>query len=127
MITIRLNDILNSIPIFREISNKSLPIKTAYQLARLSRELDRESTTFDESRRKIIEKYAERDENGEFKQTDEGNVIIMPEQINACNQEMAELLDTEIEINVEPIEIESLASIELTPAQMFSLEPFFVM
>ncbi len=127
MITIRLNDILNSIPIFREISNKSLPIKTAYQLARLIRELDRESTTFDESRRKIIEKYAERDENGEFKQTDEGNVIIMPEQINACNQEMAELLDTEIEINVEPIEIESLASIELTPAQMFSLEPFFVM
>ena len=127
MITIRLNDILNSIPIFREISNKSLPIKTAYQLARLIRELDRESTTFDESRRKIIEKYAERDENGEFKQTDEGNIIIMPEQINACNQEMAELLDTEIEINVEPIEIESLASIELTPAQMFSLEPFFVM
>lgn len=127
MITIRLNDILNSIPIFREISNKSLPIKTAYQLARLIRELDRESTTFDESRRKIIEKYAEHDENGEFKQTDEGNVIIMPEQINACNQEMAELLDTEIEINVDPIEIESLASIELTPAQMFSLEPFFVM
>ena len=127
MITIRLNDILNSIPIFREISNKSLPIKTAYQLARLIRELDRESTTFDESRRKIIEKYAERDENGEFKQTEEGNVIIMPEQINACNQEMAELLDTEIEINVEPIEIENLASIELTPAQMFSLEPFFIM
>ena len=127
MITIHLNDILNSIPIFREISNKSLPIKTAYQLARLIRELDRESTTFDESRRKIIEKYAERDENGEFKQTDEGNIIITPDQIHACNQEMVELLDTEIEINVEPIEIESLASIELTPAQMLSLEPFFIM
>lgn len=125
MITIHLNDILNSIPIFRDISNQALPIKAAYQIARLIRELDKESSTFDESRLRIIDKYAEHEENGEYKQTPEGNVLIQPDQIEACNQEMSELLNTEIEINADPININMIESIELTPAQMLSLEPFF--
>ena len=127
MITIRLNDILNSIPIFRNISNQPLPIKIAYQVARLIRELDKESTTFDESRRKIIEKYAERDESGEYKLTEDGNIIIKPEDIEMCNREMTELLETSIEINVEPLNINNFTATELTPAQMLSLEPFFDM
>lgn len=125
MITIHLNDILNSIPIFRTLSNQALPIKVAYQVARLIRELDAESTTFDESRRQIIEKYAEREDTGEYKQTDEGNIIIQPDKMEDCNREMTELLETTIEINAEPLNINEFVNVELTPAQMLSLEPFF--
>lgn len=127
MITIHLNDLLNSIPIFRQISNQSLPIKVAYQVARLIRELDKESATFDESRRQIIDKYAEKDENGEYKQNEDGNIIIKPEDIITCNKEMTELLETQIEINAEALNMNDFGAIELTPSQMLNLEPFFEM
>ena len=93
MINVTLNDILNSAETFREISNKSVPVKTAFRIARLIRELDKENATFDESRRKIVEKYAERDEAGGMKQTEDGNVILQQDKIAECNSEMIDLLN----------------------------------
>jgi len=124
MIQITLNDILNNAEIFRELSTKSLPVKTAFKVARLIRELDKENITFDESRRQIIEKYAERDENGIIKQTPEGNIQLQPDKIEECNNELVELLNTTIEINVDKISIDALEDIKITPAQMINLEAF---
>lgn len=124
MIKVSLNDILNSNNIFREISNKTLPVKTAFRIARIIRELDKENATFDEARRKIINKYADYDENGNIKQTDEGNIIIKQECIDACNNEIIELLNTIVEINVEKLHIDDLGDLELTPAQSLSLDAF---
>ena len=124
MINVTLNDILNSAETFREISNKSVPVKTAFRIARLIRELDKENATFDESRRKIVEKYAERDEAGGMKQTEDGNVILQQNKIAECNGEMIDLLNTTIEINAEKLHIDDLGDIELTPTQMLGLEAF---
>lgn len=124
MIQVTLNDILNNAEIFRELSTKSLPVKTAFKVARLIRELDKENTTFDESRRQIIEKYAERDENGIIKQTAEGNIQLQQDKIEECNNELVELLNTTIEINVDKISIDALGDIQITPAQMINLEAF---
>lgn len=124
MINVTLNDILNSAETIREISNKSVPVKTAFRIARLIRELDKENATFDESRRKIVEKYAERDEAGGMKQTEDGNVILQQDKIAECNGEMIDLLNTTIEINAEKLHIEDLGDIELTPTQMLGLEAF---
>lgn len=124
MIQVTLNDILNNAEVFREISAKTLPVKTAFKVARLIRELDKENATFDESRRKIIEKYAEREESGEIKQTSEGNIVIQPDKIEECNREMIELLNTTIDINADKLNIDALGDIELTPTQMLGLEAF---
>jgi len=124
MIQVTLNDILNNVQIFREISMKALPIKTAFRVARLIRELDKESATFDESRRIIIEKYAERDENGEMKQTEEGNIILQQDKITECNNELNDLLNTEIEINADKLNLDDMGDIELTPAQVYNIEAF---
>lgn len=124
MIQVTLNDILNNAEIFRELSAKALPVKTAFKIARLIRELNKENTTFDESRRQIIEKFAERDENGRIKQTPEGNIQLQQDKIEECNNELVELLNTTIEINVDKINIDALGDIELTPAQMINLEAF---
>ena len=123
MIRVTLNDILNNIEIFKTISEKILPIKTAYKIARLLRELNHESTLFDESRHKIIEKYAERTETGEIKM-DDNNVSIQPNLIQQCNQELIDLLNTVLEINANKISLNDLEDIELSPSQILSLEPF---
>lgn len=124
MIQVTLNDILNSISIFREISMKVLPVKTAFRVARLIRELDKENATFDESRRKIIEMYAERDEDGNYKQTDEGNVIIQQDKAKECNDAMVDLLNTTVEINVDKLNLDDLGDIELAPTQALAMEAF---
>ena len=126
MITITLNELLDSVSVFRELSGKTLPIKAAYRIARLLRELDKESATFDESRRKIIDKYAQREENGEMKQNEEGNIIIQQDKIEECNNELVELLNTTIEINAEPLPIDDFGDIEITPAQLVNLNSFIV-
>lgn len=124
MIQVTLNDILNNSEIFRELSSQALPVKTAFKVARLIRELDKENTTFDESRRQIIEKYADRNEDGTIKQTAEGNIQLQPNKIEECNKELIELLNTTIEINADKININALGDIKLTPAQMINLEAF---
>jgi len=124
MIKVTINEILNSIAVFREISNKSLPVKIAYQVARIIRELDKENTTFDETRKRIIETYCERDENGNMKITDEGNVILKNDTVEQCNKELEELLNTSLEINAELIQLDELEGINLTPNQILSISPF---
>ena len=124
MIQVSLNDILNSIPVFREVSTKTLPVKTAFRIARLIRELDKENTTFDDSRRKIIEKFAERDENNNMKQTEEGNIVIQTDKIEFCNKEMTDLLNMVVEVNADKLNIDDFGDIEITPIQMLAMDSF---
>lgn len=124
MIQVTLSDIVNSASTFRELSGKQLPIKVAFKIARLIRELDKENATFESSRKAIIEKYAMRDESGKITQADNGNIILQQDKIIECNSELNELLSTKIEINADKISIEDLEKIEMTPAQVYNIEAF---
>ena len=124
MIQVTLNDIVNSSSTFRELSEKQLPIRVAFKIARLIRELDKENVTFENSRKAIIEKYAMRDETGKITQADNGNIILQQDKIIECNNELNELLSTEVEINADKISIEELEKIEMTPAQVYNIEAF---
>lgn len=124
MITITANDMLNSIGTFKEISEKPIQIKGAYAIARLIRELDKESTTFDESRRKIVEKYCQRDDSGEIKTNEDGNVFVQEDKVTEFNDELKSLLETELEINADKIKLDTLGDIELSPLQIVNITPF---
>lgn len=124
MIKVNLNNIVNSASTFRELSEKQLPIRVAFRIARLIRELDKENATFESSRRAIIEKYAMRDEAGKIAQANNGNILLQQDKIEDCNNELNELLSTEVEINADKINIEDLDKIEMTPAQVYNIEAF---
>lgn len=124
MIKVSLSDIINSASTFRELSEKQLPIRVAFRIARLIRELDKENATFESSRKAIIEKYAMRDEAGKIAQANDGNIILQQNKIEDCNNEWNELLSAEVEINADKISIEDLENIEMTPAQVYNIEAF---
>lgn len=125
MIKVQLNSLLNGIQVFQEISNTALPVRAAYNVARLIREIEKENQLFDESRRKILDKYGEKDENGELKIEENGNIHILPDKIADCNRELNDLLTTEIEINAEKIKIDDIEDVKLTPAQLTLVDAFF--
>lgn len=124
MITVKIQDIVNAIETFNVMSNKEMPIKTSFKVARIAKELDKEYQLFNETRRKAIETYGEKDENGELKIDDKGNVALIQDKIETFSAEMNELLNNEVSLNTAPFTLSELEGITLTPAQTSTLLPF---
>jgi len=123
MIKVTLNDIITNNNLFREIHSKPMPARTAFKVARLIRELDKENEMFDKQRIDIVTRYAKRDENGDM--IEENNqVLIDDDKMKQFQDEFNALLDTEVEVNAEKLSIDDLGDIELTPKQIMNLEKF---
>lgn len=117
MIIMTIRDLLNIIPVLKELLEKPFKGAIAFKLARLVRELDKESSLFEFSRQKIAEKYGLRDENNNLIVDEEGNIKLQQDKINLCNEEMMNLLNTEITISADKIPMSAFEDIEITPTQ----------
>lgn len=123
MIKLTLTDVINVISVLKEVSNKNFPGSTTFKIARLMRELSKESLLFEEQRMKIVKEYGEKDEKGELILQPDGTVKVPPEKIDECNDKLTALFNTEIRINAEKLQEESFNDVEITPAQALLLEP----
>jgi hypothetical protein len=81
--------------------------------------------TFNEERQKIIQKYGNKDENGELIVDENGNVKFDNANIEEINQEFSSLMDTELEINADKLPMDSIDEFEITPQEMLQIEKFF--
>ena len=122
MIKITMNELLNVIPVLRELSTKSFKGATTFKIARLVRELDKETTLFEESRQKLAEKYGVRKEDGSLDIMEDGTVKLQEDKIQECNEEILNLLTTEIEINADKIAVEAFEDIEISPSQVIAMD-----
>ena len=124
MIKVQINDLLNSTEALQKLSKTDLKAKLAWQVARLLKAADKEIQEFNETRLKLIQKYGEKDENGELITDEKGNCKILPDSLDSFSTELNELVNSEIELNVNKIAIDDLDSISFTRADMNSLENF---
>ena len=123
MIKVTINEILNVIPILQELINKPFKGNITFKIARLIRELEKENFLFEESRLKLANKYGMKNQKGELN-ISEGVIKLQEDKIEECNEELINLLLTEVEINAEPLPIEVFNDIEISPAQAVILEKF---
>ena len=124
MIEITLSELMDSASVMQELAKKPMKTKAAFQTARLMREIEKEYSLFQESRKGLIDKYADKDENGEPKADELGNYTVPKENIEEFNKELKDMLDQTLSLNVEPISIEDLGDADFTPADMMLLAPF---
>lgn len=124
MIEANVGQIVNVIPVLNKLAEGKFLGRKAFVIARLVREINKESETFELTRIELIKKYAEKDEKGELVVTADGNVHISKEDLNCCNEELAKLQNTVIEINAEKVPIDWLEDINLTLMEATVLEPF---
>lgn len=124
MINVTMMDIVNSVPVFEQVVGQEINGKLAFKVARLVRELDKELKLFHEERTKLIQHYAEKDENGEIKVDENSNAMIPDDSIMECNQKIQELLDTNIEVNADKIPMELLDKLSISPQQALYIESF---
>ena len=81
-------------------SNQSIPLKGAYKLNKIRKQVEKESEFYSEKFQEIVDTDAKKDENGNIVFSDDGNQIMIKEgMISECNEELKKLQQLEVEIN----------------------------
>lgn len=124
MIELTVQEMIDSIPTLRELSTKQLKSKVAYRVARLLREVQAESETFETARVNLIKLYGAKDENGELKADENGNTYIDKDYVADFNSELTDLLNNKITINGDKLSLDDLGDETFTPQQMLSFSAF---
>ena len=127
MIKVKLSELLDSTETLKKLSQKDFKAKLAWSISRLLKAAEQEIQEFNDTRMNLINKYGEKGDDGQLVTDDKGNCRIVPESIQEFSNELNELINTEVEINANPIDIELLEDLEFTPAEMSQLEPFINM
>lgn len=99
-------EILNIYEALGSMINNEFDLNTSFVIAKDMQELDVCRNIIDTKRNKLIEKYAEKDENDNIVK------ITNPEEFN---KEIDELLNEEVEINLTKINKESLSDVKISP------------
>lgn len=112
-------DILNKYDNLTALANKEVDLLTACTIAKNINALALSRDVINKKRDNIVLKYAEKDENGNVIQKENGNLNIT--DIEKFNTEITEILETEIEVEIEKISIEKLQELKVSPAEISSL------
>ena len=123
MIEITLKEIVDGMDLLSELSTRSLKTKAAYQLGRILREAQKEFSLYNEKRIALLEKYADKDEEGK-PVIENGNYKISDEGIAAINTEYNELIETTVTLNANKLQLYLLDDETFTPTEMLKLMPF---
>lgn len=124
MIEATLRQIIDSVSILKEMMGMKMPVRTAYKIARISKEVQNHVDSFTEIRNQLIEKYAERDKGGRIKQDENGNISLERDKIEDFNNTINNALQEQVTINSEQIDIEELMELNFSPNDMLLIEPF---
>ena len=121
-------DALNFLEAYSSIKNKPLKINIIYKLSKCLEECEKERNFYQQQLANILNKYAKKDENGNFIYTDEKTGILINEsQQQVCEKELSELLTLDININEKYfIKITDIADLELDMETFNKIKPFII-
>ena len=122
---IKLNKIHGYVAAANRLAAERIPLKTAYKLAKLKKELEGQLDFYDETYRKIIMECAELDSEGRPVSKDDGTTIqIKPDKIKEVNQRMGELNELTAEIKDYQFGIDEFGDIEIDADTLGALMDF---
>lgn len=110
---VRLFEIYSSVNILNKLVNVSLPAKTSYKFVKVMQKFNDELKLLEEQRQKLINKYGAEGENG-FTVTEENKETFI--------KEFSDLMEVELDIDWEPISIDSFGEAELSVADISKIQ-----
>ena len=104
----------------------NVPLKGAYKINKIRKAVEKEGEFYAEKFQEIIDQFAQKDENGNIKFSEDGSQILIQDgKIDECNQALEDLQSLEVEVENFNLTIEDLGdNIECTPEQLEALMPF---
>lgn len=126
MISVTMDQIID----FRNSGNffdgTNLPLKAAYKLNKIRKAVEKEGEFYSEKFQEILNQYAKKDENGELVFSEDGDQIMIKEDmIDECNKALTDLQTLEVQIENYGLSIDDFGEdLECTPDQLSALMPF---
>lgn len=112
----KLGEILEMKDPMVRLSNEKLPLKLAFKLAKVIKAIDEHLSSVNEVRQKLFTKLAvEKD----------GQMVVPDDKVQEFNEEWSELLNSDVDVDFEPISLDDLPEVELTAQDMLKLEAIF--
>lgn len=112
-------DILNKFESLTKLADKELDLSTAITIAKNLKELSLSKDIIDKKRNVLIVKYAEKDENENVVQNDDGSVKIL--DVTSFNKEISDILDTTIEVNISKLKKDKMTDIKISAKDILSI------
>lgn len=113
--------------LYTRLKNEPLNIRLAYKLNKLNSKIITEVSFYEENINKILNKYAQKDENGLFVQNELGTgILIQPDFLETCHREINELQNIEFEISGIEFNLDELSDLKITPAELACLDSLIV-
>lgn len=112
-------EILNIYETLVKLADKELDLNTACTIAKNLKETHTAKEVIDKKRDKIVLKYADKDEDGNAKQFDDGHVEISDK--NAFAKEIDEMLNTYVTVDIKKIQMDALSEIKISPKDILHL------
>jgi len=88
----------------------------ARALAKLIQAFDTDAKLIEKHSKEVFDKYAEKNDKGEF--------VVSPEKTEKFLGELNKFLDTEVELDFQPIDEKLLEGIKLSAREYMALSPF---
>ena len=116
-------DFRNNISFF---ADSSLPLKGAYKINKIRKDVEKEAEFYSEKFQEILDKYSKKDENGNMVFSEEGDQIMISDgMVDECNEALTNLQNLEVEINNYNLTIDDLGEdMQCTPDELEALMPF---
>ena len=111
---LKLGQIVGASEPLGKLIQEKMPISTAFRVSTVLKKVQGVLENYDESRKKLIEKYGE---DGEIKQESKNWEKFL--------EEMNELLATETKLDVEKIKESALSKVEIAPSDLIAMEWLF--
>ena len=94
-----------------------LPVKVAFRLGRLFKIAQENLKEVEDQRVKLVTKYGTKDEES-------GELQVTEEKLEEFQNDFISLLEEKVEVDYEPVGLDDLGDIKLTPVEISALEPF---
>ncbi len=114
--------ILNDAMTIGAISNKELPVKVSYALAKNISKLEKELQIYNQERDKLIEKYSVKDDDNKTVIDENNQIKIQDKYLEDWNKDIKELQEIEVEIDIHKFKLEELNGYNMTPAELMAIE-----
>lgn len=119
-----LKDVANLRNLHGVLKNQTLPIRLAYKFSKIFKKAEEENAFYVENLTKIINKYSEKDENGNPIILPNQNIKVQKEYVEIAQKEIDELENLEIDFPDITFTLDELDSIRLTVEQLDTFLPF---
>lgn len=117
--------LVNSVGVLSKLNNMKLNIKVSYAVAKNISKIEKELEIYNKEKAKLIDKYGEKDEEGNLKVDEAGNIEIIDKE--NWSKEFKELLEIENEIDIHKINEEDLfkCDCDITPGELMLVDYMF--